>query len=122
MLITIFAYTGMYFVGNYLCISLQKQSFRKINLKKIYDKNVSMWAVILRQNIYSVHRILTQSQSFSERALILSERERRSNSHWWALKASAPKITERERKLALIFALKMKSHLQIFRKKIYSKT
>ena len=48
----------------------------------------------------------------SERALIRSERERRSNSHWWALSASAPKISERERKFALIFALNMESYLE----------
>ena len=43
-------------------------------------------------------------QSFSERALIMSERERRSNSYWWALSASAAKIKERKGKLLLVFA------------------
>ena len=53
-------------------------------------------------------------QSFSERRSIerRSERERRSNSHCWALSASAPKISERERKFALIFALNVESYLE----------
>ena len=57
----------------------------------------------------------------SERLLITSERERRSKFYWWALGASASKITERERKLALIFALKIESYLPIFSKKDHSK-
>ena len=46
-------------------------------------------------------------QSFSERTLVLSERERerRSKVQEWA--RAHPKSAERERKLALIFALKI---------------
>ena len=50
-------------------------------------------------------------QSFSERKLILSEhereRERRLKAQRWARVRAHPKSTERERKLALIFALKV---------------
>ena len=49
----------------------------------------------------------TYMQSFSERALILSERERHSKVQGWAWARAHPKSTERERKLALIFALKI---------------
>ena len=63
-------------------------------------------------------KVIPCKQSFSERrserALIWSERERErhSNSRWWALSASAPKISEREREFALIFALNMEPYLK----------
>ena len=72
------------------------------NLQQINDKNMQS---------FSERRSIERR---SERALIWSERERerRSNIHWWALSASAPKISERERKFALIFALNMESYLE----------
>ena len=57
----------------------------------------------------------------SERALNTFERERRSirlsasAAQWWALSMSAPKITESERKLSLIFALKMESYSYVLK-------
>ena len=66
--------------------------------------------------------IMCVKQSFSERrtierhlkrALIVSERERCSENDRWA--RAHIKITERERKLALIFALKMKPFLLILK-------
>ena len=58
---------------------------------------------------------LRLSASASAAQILIGER--------WALRASAPKITERKRKLALIFALKMEYNLlPIFGKKSSSKS
>ena len=70
----------------------------KENSKKTYDQRRRCFVSIIYNSLY----------------VMTSDRERRSNSYWWAQSASAPKITERELKLVLIFALRMESHLPIF--------
>ena len=75
---------------------------------------------IFYKNVISVGRGFRTKyymQSSNECSHITSERERRSNSYWWVLCTSTPKITERERKLANIFVVKMESCLLIFREK-----
>ena len=80
------------------------------------------WNVPKLHNPSSQSNFLVQYWKRPKRRLTTSERERRSNSHRWALSESARKITERERKLALIFALNMESFLPNFRKKSSSKS
>ena len=91
---------------------------------KRYSKHFSLFPQKLNENkafSYWTNRCFIKhgTLKYSERPLISSEREKErcSDSHWWAQSGSAPKNFELERIFLLLFVLKLKSFTTILRHK-----